>query len=259
MKTQPNLRQDTENLNNLLQKVSLPSTWGFGERLVPDYMAKDSASQKMVEINFRHYEIAARQVKEKRVLDIACGVGYGCQILCNAGAKTVLGVDACSDTIKYAEKRYQANGIQFLCANAEQFEWSEQFDVIVSFETIEHLHHPDKFLERIHKYLTPEGDLFLSLPLGETRHFDPYHLHAFTQEEIFDLLEKTGFMVEMYRCDNLFLSRSTQNYWQKAYPDAPQPSISELLFTKRGRQFMSNFIFQGGLQIQQLLVNARSN
>ncbi len=56
---------------------------------------------------------------------------------------------------------------------------SERFDVVVSFETKEHLLQPNKFLQRIHNLLAPEGYLLLSVPLSETRHLDPYHLHAF--------------------------------------------------------------------------------
>jgi 2-polyprenyl-3-methyl-5-hydroxy-6-metoxy-1,4-benzoquinol methylase len=248
-----------EDLESLQLKVSLPSTWGLGERLVPDQMASDPASQRIVELNFRHYEIASRYVSGKRVLDIACGTGYGSQILSLAGASTVVGVDACSSTIRYAQQRYQTAGVKFICSDAEQFEWSEQFDVVVSFETIEHLRHPDKFLDHIRRLLVSEGDFLLSVPLGETRHFDPYHLHAFTQEEVFALLEKVGFSVELYRCDDLFLSRSDLNHWEGLYPEAPKPSIYELLFTPRGRQVMRDFIFRGGLQIPQLLVTARTS
>jgi 2-polyprenyl-3-methyl-5-hydroxy-6-metoxy-1,4-benzoquinol methylase len=221
-------------------------------------MADDPASQRIIEIHLRHYEIAARYISGKRVLDIACGTGYGSQILRLAGASTVVGVDACPDTVQYAEQRYQTDGVKFICADAEQFEWSEQFDVVVSFETIEHLRHPNKFLERIRRLLVVEGDFLLSVPLGETRHFDPYHLHAFTQEEIFALLEEAGFSVDLYRCDDLFLTRSDLNHWKQLYSEAPQPSIRELLFTSRGRRAMQDFVFRGGLQIPQLLVTARA-
>jgi len=245
----------TEDLNNLQVKVSIPSTWELGERLVPDKMASDPASRKIVEINFHHYKIAGRYVRGKRVLDIACGVGYGSQILHLAGASRVVGVDVCPDTIQYAQQHYSASGIDFVCSDAEHFEYPEPFDVVVSFETLEHLRYPEKFLERIRRSLAPKGEFLLSVPLGETRHFDPYHLHKYTQGEIFALLEKAGFLINLYRCDDLFLSRSDLEHWEKLYPEAPQPSVYELLFTNRGRRVLSDLIFRGGFKFQQLLVS----
>lgn len=250
--------RNRESLAALQQKISLPPIWGFGERLVPDHMADDPASKRIMEINFRHYELAARQVSGRRVLDIACGTGYGSQILKQAGAKSVVGVDLSSDTIRYAQQRYPDEGIQFICSDAASFDWPEQFDVIVSFETIEHLPHPDQFLRRLHNLLVANGDFYLSVPLGETRHFDPYHLHAFTQPEIFSLLKNSGFAVELHRCDDLFLTRAELNQWEKLYPDAPQPSVSELLLTDRGRRALLDLLWRGGLSIPQLFVTTRS-
>jgi len=244
-----------EHLESLQKKVSIPSKWGFGERLVPEFMANDPASQKITKIHLQHYEIAARYVPQRRVLDIACGAGYGSQILHIAGASKVVGVDVSPDTIQYAQQHYSASGIEFVCSDAEQFEYSEPFDVIVSFETLEHLRYPEKFLERIRSYLAPKGEFLLSVPLGETRHFDPYHLHKYTQGEIFALLEKAGFLINLYRCDDLFLSRSDLKHWEKLYPEAPQPSAYELLFTNRGRRVMYDLIFRGGFKFQQLLVS----
>lgn len=243
-----------DDLETLQKKVSIPSTWGFGERLVPNYMANDRASKRITEIHLLHYEIAQKYVPQKSVLDIACGSGYGSQMLHLAGANSVVGVDVCPDTIQYARQHYAASGIEFICDDAEQFEYPKPFDVIISFETLEHLHDPRKFLEYIHNSLTPGGEFLLSVPLGETRHIDPYHLHKFNQREIFSLLEESGFSINLYRCDDLFISRSDLEYWKQLYPEAPQPSVYELLFTRRGQRVVSDLVFRGGFKFQQLLV-----
>lgn len=237
----------------MLKVQELPITW---ERLIPKQMANDPASQKICEIHYRRYETAARYVKGKRVLDIACGAGYGSQMLQKAGAIAVVGVDISPETVLYALKHYQTPGVEFVCADAEQFEWSERFDVIVSFETIEHLHHPAKFLERIRNLLVPGGDFLISVPLGETRHVDPYHLHAFSQEEVFDLLENAGFTIDQYHCEDWFLSRADLLRWRQLYPSA-RPSFREQYLTLRGWQLIRDFIFLGGLSFPQLLVAAR--
>ena len=245
--------------NPELTKVwgSDPDRWGWGERLVPDMQADDSGSRKSTEISFRRYETAARYVKDKRVLDIACGVGYGSQLLRLAGATTVVGVDVSSESVEYAKQRYQTPNVEFICADAEQFQSSEQFDVVVSFETIEHLPHPIKFLENIRSFLVPGGELILSVPLGETRHFDPYHLHIFSQKQVFTLLEKTGFSIDLYRCDEFSLTRSEMDNASKLYPGS-NPSTKELFLSPRGWRVIYDYLIRGGVYMPQLLVVARS-
>ncbi len=259
MKYQLDMRNQSVKINSaaaLDEGSTNPTlTW---ERLIPYQVADDSASRKFLELHFRRYETAARYVKGKRVLDIACGAGYGSRMLRLAGAITVVGVDICPETVQYARKHYQESNMEFVCADAEQFEWSEQFDVIVSFETIEHVPHPDKFLERVRRLLVGDGIFLLSVPLGETRHFDPYHLHAFSQEEVFALLDKTKFLVDGHHCDQCFLTRSELLRWGQLYPES-SPSLRELLFTRRGWQIIQDFVLRGGFDIPQLLVTARAN
>jgi ubiquinone biosynthesis O-methyltransferase len=233
---------------------SLSFTW---ERLIPKQLASDSASQKLFDIHRRRYEIAARYVKGKRVLDIACGTGYGSQILRRAGASSVVGVDISPETVQYAKKHYQETNMEFICADAEQFKSSNRFDVIVSFETIEHVPHPDKLLARLHSLLTLEGDLLLSVPLGETRHLDPYHLHAFSQEDVFALLKTAGFVIDRYRCDNFCLTRADLLQWRKLYP-AASPSLREQFFTLRGWHILRDFLFKGVITVPELMIAVRS-
>jgi 2-polyprenyl-3-methyl-5-hydroxy-6-metoxy-1,4-benzoquinol methylase len=234
---------------------NLAVTW---ERLIPKRMANDSASRKIVKLHLGRYETATKYVLGKRVLDIACGSGYGSQMLRMAGASSVVGVDICSQIVEYAKKHYQIPGINFICADAEQFECSERFDVIISFETIEHLKNPTYFLKQLSNYLTSNGVLMMSVPLGETRHFDPYHLHAFTHEQIFTLLETTGFCIDYYRCDQCFLTRRELLYWRQLYSES-SPSFWELLFTRKGWQIVHDFVLQGGFDAPQLLVIAYKN
>ena len=231
----------------------LPLTW---ERLIPKQLADDSASRRFLQLHCERYQTAARYVSGKRVLDIACGAGYGSQMLSQAGAKSIVGVDVCSRTIDYAQKNYQGSNITFTCANAEAFTWPQPFEVITSFETIEHLQQPIQFLNRLYALLVPNGCLLISVPLGETSHFDPYHLHAFSQDEVLNLLEKAGFEVESYRCDPMFMNRSELLRWGRLYPES-SPSLLELFFTSRGWRIIRDFVLRGGFNIPQLLVIAR--
>jgi 2-polyprenyl-3-methyl-5-hydroxy-6-metoxy-1,4-benzoquinol methylase len=253
---------DLKSTQTLVKEVDTPTltgssaTWGIWERIVPGQIADDPASQKILQIHLKRYETAVRYAKNKRVLDIACGVGYGSKMLHLAGASSVVAVDISEDTLAHARNSYQAPGLQYICANAEEFEWTEPFDLIVSFETLEHLPHPDKFMARMAQLLSPEGYLLLSVPLGETRHLDAYHLHAFSQKDVHTLFKQAGFVMERSRCDDWFLSRADLLRWKKLYPGS-QASLHDLLLTRRGLRLVWDFVVQGGFWMPQLLIAAR--
>lgn len=234
----------------------LTDTWGIGERVIPEMMVDDPLNQNILEISFRHYEIASSFVVGKRVLDIACGTGYGSQILAKAGAMTTIGVDVCEETIEYACNHYLSANVEFICADAEQYTESQPFEVICSFETIEHLYNPERFLQNVYQLLVPQGYLILSVPLGETRHIDPYHLHKFSQQSICSLVEAAGFVIELYRYDQFQMTRSDVIRTRHIYPSA-QPSWQDLILTKRGWHSLFNLLFKGGFFIPQFMLTAR--
>jgi SAM-dependent methyltransferase len=231
-------------------------TWGLWERLVPDETPDDPASQSIMEIHMRRYHTANRYVPGKRVLDIASGAGYGSQMMKQAGATSVIGVDLSETSLEYARQHYATPGVEFIHGNAEEFTWQHKFDVIVSYETIEHLPTPSKFLARIHDLLTPEGTFLLSVPLGETRHMDKYHLHAFSREDIFTLFDQAGFTITHCRTDEWFVPLSNLRVWRKQNPDS-SASFKDLLFTQRGRKLLLSLIKAKGFDMPQLVVAAQ--
>ena len=240
-------------LTKALTADPLAVTW---ERLIPGTLANDRASQQILEIHMRRYVEAARCVTGKRVLDIACGAGYGSQLLARGGATQVVGVDLSASAVRHAREHYATPGVEFVCANAEQFEWPEPFDMAVSFETVEHLREPAPFLDRLHDLLVPGGVFLMSVPLGETRHIDRFHLQAFTKEQVFALVEGAGFTVETSRVDAWFLRRRDLLRWAKQYP-AGRPSFREQYLTVRGWQVIRDFLFRGGVDMSMLFIAAR--
>ncbi len=112
------------------------------------------------------YIFAKPYAKGMKVLDVACGNGYGSAIL-NTEATSVTGVDP-SGTPLHTMERY-------VKGYAEQTVFKEEFDLVVSFETIEHTVSPAYFLERIWRALKPSGRAILSFPndWGES----VFHLH----------------------------------------------------------------------------------
>ncbi len=130
------------------------------------------------EFHLQRYRFAQQYCRDKRVLDGACGTGYGSALMAEV-AREVVGIDCCEDTVSYASQRYQAPNIQFQKQHVEltSFE-SRSFDVVVSFETVEHTLCPRRHLHEIARLLEPSsGTAILSIPnrWGLT----PYHFFDF--------------------------------------------------------------------------------
>jgi len=138
------------------------------------------------------YEFARQFVQEKEVLDIACGSGYGTKILAKSGAKKVTGIDISEDAVKIAQEKYSQENIKYITANAEDTKQIDHnFDLVVSFETIEHLKNADKFLQEIKRITKPDGLVFISTPNREvSQEKNPYHLKEYNKQEFQELINK---------------------------------------------------------------------
>ncbi|WP_447968953.1 class I SAM-dependent methyltransferase [Nitrospira sp. M1] len=155
------------------------------ERLIPDQLQpQDVTGGLTLELHMERYEFAAAQSRPGRILDIACGVGYGSKILFEGNSlnKEVLGVDCSEESIKYATKRYAQTGIHFMCTDAMSFQDEYPFDTIVSLETIEHVLQPKQLITHLLKFLRPGGIFIGSVPTTPTVDANPHHLHDFTPQ-----------------------------------------------------------------------------
>lgn len=172
------------------------------ERLVPGETGGTVYSEHM-----GRYEFASRFVKNLRVLDVACGAGYGAPVLCAAGARSYLGLDISDEALRIAERRYRTSeNIKFSRADACSLPELARgsFDMVVSFETIEHLRDPERFLARIKDVLAPSGILIISTPNRSVydptggrgrRPTNPFHIQEWTARE-FVLLLRRSFSVD---------------------------------------------------------------
>ena len=160
----------------------IPEGLDNGERMIPD-------AHRDAVVYIEHivrYEFAARLLRGKSVLDVACGSGYGSEVLAQAGAHSVVGVDLSPEASRYADGRYSSDSTSFLAGDAEHLPFrAASFDVIVSFETIEHLHDPFSFLSEVKRLLKPDGLLVISSPnKGVFIEGNPFHVHEFTYDEL---------------------------------------------------------------------------
>ncbi|MBB5689325.1 SAM-dependent methyltransferase [Roseomonas alkaliterrae] len=154
--------------------------------LAPGAMAYDSmlAAEHVV-----RYAFAAGLCRGRRVLDVACGEGYGSAMLAAAGAAQVVGVDIAEEAVALARARFGREGVAFRAGDAADLPrlLADQapFDLIVSFETIEHLTDPRPFLEGLRALLAPGGGILISAPnegQDGRASTNPFHRHAYKPE-----------------------------------------------------------------------------
>ncbi|OGM02043.1 hypothetical protein A2115_02565 [Candidatus Woesebacteria bacterium GWA1_41_8] len=132
-----------------------------GERMTPAF---DEGSLLYFE-HVSRYFFASQFVKSKAVLDLACGSGYGTYLLFKAGAKKVVGVDLSKQAITYAQKHYKTKDTSFKVCDALNLPFTNSlFDIVVSFETIEHLQNQQAFIKEVKRELKNNGLLILSTP-----------------------------------------------------------------------------------------------
>lgn len=149
-------------------------------------------------IHVARYGVAARLCRGRRVLDVACGEGYGSHLMATRwGAASVHAIDVSSEAIAGARTRFDDPRITWLEQDVDRLDAAQldvAFDVIVSFETIEHLAEPERFLRTLKALLAPGGAIFVSCPndhwyYGAGRSKNPWHRHTWTFEEFKALAE----------------------------------------------------------------------
>lgn len=181
---------------------------GTVERIsLKDGNPRSDFEQAIIDLHKERYAFCARFVKGARVLDLACGTGYGSKMLLDAGAAKVYGVDLAQEAIDEAKELYSHSGLTFFCADyrdlidggsidpALQTAFNDKFDVIVSVETIEHMPDPSHFLSSILQGLREEGLFIGSVPVTPSMDANPYHLSDFSPKGFRRLLEKHGVKV----------------------------------------------------------------
>jgi len=162
-----------------------------GERLIPGQVDPDLWNE-----HYCRYLFASRLAARKRVLDIACGAGYGSDCLAQSAA-AVTAIDVSPQAASAARLSYPAENISFLAADARCLPFPDaSFDLVVAFEVIEHLEDPHALLAEARRLLAPGGQLVISTPnrlyYAETRKIsgpNPYHVHEFEFDEFRGSLE----------------------------------------------------------------------
>jgi len=169
-----------------------------GERLVTEL---DSAYGTFEHLH--RYALALELCKNKNVLDIASGEGYGTNLI-GSVAEFVLGVDISFEAVEHAKEKYQRENIEFKVGNTSKIPLeSNTVDVVVSFETIEHIKEQNLFLSEVKRVLKKDGILIISTPdktiYSERDPANRFHIKELFTNEFKQLISTYFNQVELYQ------------------------------------------------------------
>ncbi len=161
-----------------------------GERLETYIYSRDSIE------HLHRYAIVTNYIKDKIVLDIASGEGYGSNIM-SKKASFVYGVDIDNTAVQGAKLKYINNNLEYLTGSTSDIPLKDNsVDVVVSFETIEHHGKHDEMMAEVKRVLRPNGILIISTPdklyYSDERKFNnQFHIKELYKQEFVDLISKS--------------------------------------------------------------------
>jgi SAM-dependent methyltransferase len=183
------------------QPPGVPPLALTGERTLPDVPAENYWYRRHLAV----YEWIAERVAGARVLEMACGEGYGAATLLSGGAASVVGVDANPEAYEHARLRYQQPGLSFERGLVETWGEPGAFDAVTFLQTIEHVQDPVAVLGHFKGLLAAGGTTFVSTPnlltlapRGAEKSDNPWHVKEYRAHEFRELCESVFDSVELY-------------------------------------------------------------
>ncbi|MFN2628007.1 MAG: class I SAM-dependent methyltransferase [Gaiellaceae bacterium] len=166
------------------------------ERIIPD-----ETPPGILALHLKRYVFATPFSAGKAVLDAGCGAGYGSAQLAATAAR-VVGVDVDPGAIGYARSRYRAPNLEFAVMDVTSLRFDDDsFDVVCSFETIEHIRDREAFLREVARVLRSDGAFLVSTPQARqttARPDNPFHHVEYARADFERLLKRAFEQVELY-------------------------------------------------------------
>ena len=232
------------------QPPGVPPLQLTGERTLPDVPEENYWFRRHLVV----YRWIASRVGGRRVVDLACGEGYGSAVLAE-NAISVVGVDANPEAFEHARLKYSGPKLRFERNMLEL--WAGDVDCVVFLQTIEHVQDPDAVLAHIRDLIGRDGVAYVSTPNvltlapeGEERSGNPWHVREYRAEEFRALCERHFGSVELlgpvpraqaarapgrHRAPRLGLDPRRGCGITKPFYDRFTPAISERDFALRSR------------------------
>jgi len=172
------------------QPAGVPPLHLTGERTLPDVPEENYWFRRHLAV----YEWIAARAHGRRVVDLACGEGYGSAVL-GRTAVAVVGVDANPEAFEHARLKYARANVAFERDMIET--WTGDVDCVVFLQTIEHVRDPDAVLARLCGLVGANGVVYCSTPnvltlasAGQERSGNPWHVREYRPDEYRALCER---------------------------------------------------------------------
>ena len=155
---------------------------------------------KRCEFHRDRYRLACEYTENKVVLDIASGTGYGADILYKLGrAKEVYGVEINRDAVDYANTIYGSEFVKYIQGSILDIPFDDSFfDVLTSFETIEHVNDETRQIEEVKRVLKNNGLYIISTPNDWDNSNNEFHVRDYNYESIKKLISDNFEIIKIY-------------------------------------------------------------
>ncbi len=192
---QKNIWANDIQLKNIFKLFNISfSTFNYhktSERLIPELYTSSIEEYNLFLKHKFVYELVAKYIKKTdKVLEIGCGTGYGTEILSKTGA-SIYAIDIDEETIKECQKHSVQTNIKFFAYDGKKINLPEKsFDIIISFQVIEHIRKDISYLRNIKKLLKPNGFFFISTPNRNYRltknqkPWNPFHIREYDSKSL---------------------------------------------------------------------------
>jgi len=193
-----------------------------GERTLPDVPEENYWFRRHLVV----YDWIAEQVRGRSVIDMACGEGYGSDVLARS-AGSVVGVDANPEAHEHARLRYTSGNLRFARDLVDTY--SEPADAVVFLQTIEHLQDPGAVLAHFRSLVGDGGTVYVSTPnvltlapKGQPRSGNPWHVHEYRRREFEELCRSQFSRVELHGLFHARMLRAHETAlrlgWDRVHP-----------------------------------------
>jgi ubiquinone/menaquinone biosynthesis C-methylase UbiE len=146
------------------------------------------------------YEFAAKYALDRQIADIACGTGYGSALLGQpACASKVMGIDIDAEAVAYANRNHSCERVSFVVASGDATPLADaSVDLVVSFETIEHVPDDQRLLKEFHRILKPGGLMICSTPNEWPLEIMEHHLRVYDRRSFEEIISRFFELREMW-------------------------------------------------------------
>ncbi len=167
-----------------------------GERVVPEKIRTKEEYLQVLRHTYPYTYVKGEISGESNVLEVGFGEGYGTNLLSQT-CRHIVGIDIDEKVVNYAQKKYGAESCEFKYYDGHNIPFPDNFfDVVISFQVIEHVADDAGFISELHRVLKKGGKLYITTPNKTTRlkpgqkPWNRYHIREYYPVELETVLRR---------------------------------------------------------------------